>query len=231
MDGAPKFRLPSTPEADFVDGGAGGKVVLSYQFGKTGKNRIIEKEKYESYCPVLVFLPSSPLDFCESGDCMDDSCDAFVLYKQYPDGGSVWLMLGLEDTGTDYGDILAIATLLAERGHEVKVLHAVHYKDPLYHAVFGELIGTRYFRKCPDLLVDGDFVEYESYTTAPPKKAFRNMLHNGLSQSEMIILRHCNLTDGYMFQQIRGQHQNGVPVTRVWIFDGIDLRLIYNTEG
>ena len=77
---------------------------------------------------------------------MDDSCDAFVLYKQYPDGGSVWLMLGLEGTGTDYGDIPAIATLLAERGHEVKVLHAVHYKDPLYHAAFGELIG----RKVPD---------------------------------------------------------------------------------
>ena len=58
---------------------------------------------------------------------MDDSCEAFVLYKQYPNGGSVWLMLGLEDTSTDYDDILAIATLLAKRGHEVNVPHAVHY--------------------------------------------------------------------------------------------------------
>ena len=158
---------------------------------------------------------------------MDDSCDAFVLYKQYPDGGSVWLMLGLEGTGTDYGDIPAIATLLAERGHEVKVLHAVHYKDPLYHAAFGELIGTRYFRKCPDLLVDGDFVEYESYTTDQPKNAFRNMLHNGLEQSDRIILRFCSLTDGYMMRKVLSKRQEGVPVSSVWIFDGNNLRLLY----
>ena len=48
----------------------------------------------------------------------------------------------------------------AEQGHEVKVLRAFHYKDPLYREVYGELIGTRYYRKCPDLLVDGEFVEY-----------------------------------------------------------------------
>ena len=40
---------------------------------------------------------------------MDDSCDLFVLYKQYPSGGKIWLMLGLETTGSDYNDILAIA--------------------------------------------------------------------------------------------------------------------------
>ena len=62
-------------------------------------------------------------------------------------------------------------------------------------------------------------------------EAFRNMLHNGLSQSERIILRHCFLTDGYMSQQIRGQINNGVPVSCVWIFDGSEVRVLYNTEG
>ena len=116
-------------------------------------------------------------------------------------------------------------------GHEVKVLHAVHYKDTLYHRVFGELIGTRYYRKCPDLLVDGKYVEYESFVTNQPKKAFRNMLHKGLAQSDCIILRQCLLTDGYMLQQIHGQIQNGNPVMKVWIFNGKDIRLLYNTEG
>ena len=37
---------------------------------------------------------------------MDDSCELFVLYKQYPSGGKIWLMLGLETTGSDYDDIL-----------------------------------------------------------------------------------------------------------------------------
>ena len=162
---------------------------------------------------------------------MDDSCGLFVLYKQYPSGGKIWLMLGLETTGSDYDDILAIANCLAESGHEIKVLHAVHYKDPIYREVFGELIGTRYYRKCPDLLVDETFVEYESFKTAQPKKAFRNMLHNGLAQSDSVIIRQCNLTDEYMIQQIRGQIQDGMPVLSLWIFDGQRIRLLYNTEG
>ena len=99
---------------------------------------------------------------------MDESCDLFVLYKQFPSGGKIWLMLGLETTGSDYEDILAIANCLAESGHEVKVLHAVHYKDPVYREVFGELIGTKYYRKCPDLMVDGNYVEYESFHSDQP---------------------------------------------------------------
>ena len=39
---------------------------------------------------------------------MGDSCDLFVLHKQYPSGGKIWLMLGLDTAGSDYKDILAI---------------------------------------------------------------------------------------------------------------------------
>ena len=162
---------------------------------------------------------------------MDELSDIFVLYKQFSSGGSIWMMLGIDTSGSDYEEILIIANCLAEVGHEVKVLHAVHYKDNLYREVFGELVGTRYYRKCPDLLVDGNFFEYESYTTDQPKKAFRNMLHNGLAQSDHIILRQCNLTDGYMIQQIHGQIINGIPVSSVWLFNGREIRPIYNTEG
>jgi len=162
---------------------------------------------------------------------MDDSCELFVLYKKYPSGGTIWLMPGFDETGSDYEDILAVANCLAKCGHEVIVLHAVHYKDPLYRTVFGELIETRYYRKCPDLLVDGEFVEYESYNSDQPKNAFRNMLHNGLAQADSIIIRQCNLTDAYMIQQIRGQIRKGVPVLSVGIFDGKEIRPLYNTEG
>ena len=161
---------------------------------------------------------------------MRDSLNLFVLYKQYPNGGKVWLMLGMDSSESDYDDILAVAEYLAKNGHEVKVLHAVHYKDPIYREVFGELIGTKYYRKCPDLLVDGDFIEYESFKSDQPKNAFRNMLHNGLTQSDSVILRHCNLTDGYMLQQIQGKLNNGITVSSVWIYDGMVVRLLY-TDG
>lgn len=162
---------------------------------------------------------------------MDDSCDLFVLYKQYPSGGKIWLMLGLEPTGSDYNDILAIANCLAESGQEVKVLHAVHYKDPIYRRVYGELIGTKYYRKCPDLLVNGKFVEYESFTSDQPKNAFRNMLHNGLAQADSIILRDCKLANGYMLRTLLGYIQNGNPVSSVQIYDGAVVRTLYKTEG
>ena len=162
---------------------------------------------------------------------MVDSSDPFVLYKQYPGGGTIWLMMGLDDSGSDYNDIMNIAECLAERGHEVKVLHAVHYKDPLYREVYGELIGTRYYRKCPDLLVDGEFVEYESFKTTQPKNAFRNMLHGGLTQSDNIIIRQCGLSDGYMLRAIRGYINNGSSISTIQLFDGKNLRALYKTEG
>ena len=161
---------------------------------------------------------------------MENNCELFVLFKEYPRGGKIWLMLGLDNSSSDYDDLLAIAKCLAENGHDVKILHAVHYKDPLYQVVFGDLMGTKYYRKCPDLLVDDDFVEYESYTTDQPKRAFRNMIHNGMAQSDRVIIRHCNLTDGYMTQQIRGQIQNGAQVSCVWLFDGESIRILF-TEG
>ncbi len=162
---------------------------------------------------------------------MEDSGDVFVLYKQYPSGGTIWLMIGFDSSGSDYDDIMAIAECLAHNGHEVKVLRAVHYKDPLYRLVYGELIGTRYYRKCPDLLVDGEFVEYESYTTTQPKKAFRNMLHNGLEQSDSLIIRKCSLTDNYMIRQIQGYVQKGFSVSHIWVFDEKEAYSLYNTVG
>ena len=119
---------------------------------------------------------------------MVDSCDPFVLYKQYPSGGKIWLMKCLKATSPDYKDILSIALFLAKNAHEVKILHAVHYKDPLYRDVFGELIGTRYYRKCPDLLIDGLFYEYESYDRPFKSRKISHMLKRGADQACRIII-------------------------------------------
>ena len=119
---------------------------------------------------------------------MEDSFGVFVLYKLYPSGGKILKMKGLEGNGSDYKDIMAIAIFLAKKGHEVKVLHAVHYKDPLYRLVYGNLIGTRYFRKCPDLLVDGLFYEYESYERPFKSRKNSHMLKRGAEQADRIII-------------------------------------------
>lgn len=162
---------------------------------------------------------------------MDDCEELFVPVLEHDSGGKVLRMLNLDTSKSDYKDLLMVAKCFAARGHIARVLSPVHYKDPLYNKVFGGLTGTRYYRKCPDLLVDGDYVEYESYSTDQSRNAFRNMLHNGLSQSDRVVLRHCNLTDGYMRRVIYGRIRDGLSIEEIWTFDGDDIRPLYKTEG
>lgn len=162
---------------------------------------------------------------------MVDFEELFVPILEHGSGGRVFRMMNLDSSQSDYHDLLRIASRFAAAGHVVHLLSPVHYKDPLYVKVFGELIGSRYYRKCPDLLVDDEYVEYESFKTDDSRNAFRNMLHNGLAQSDRVVLRHCNLTEGYMRRMIYGKISKGIPVHAVWIWDGENLRLLYKTEG
>jgi len=163
---------------------------------------------------------------------MDDSCDLFVLYKQYPGGGTIWLMPGLGTSGSDYKDIMTIAKCLAMSGHEVKVLRAVHYKDPLYREVFGELIGTRYYRKCPDLLVDGEFFEYESFVRPWTKRKLANMLTNGLRQSDRIIIDNREGTSlRQIIRAVQSRLNVNATITEVLVFNGIEVIGIYKNTG
>ena len=162
---------------------------------------------------------------------MVDCEELFVPILEHESGGRVFQMLNLDSTKSDYNELLKVARRFASGGHTVHILSAVHYKDPLYIKVFGELMESRYYRKCPDLLVDGEFVEFESFKTDDSRNAFRNMLHNGLAQSDRVVLRHCNLTEGYMRRMIYSKISRGIPVEEVWIWDGEDLRLLYKTEG
>ena len=71
---------------------------------------------------------------------------------------------------------------------------------------------------------------YLPFQIAWQKVDMKYMLHNGLTQSNHVILRQCNLSDGYMLQQIQGKLKNGITVSNVWIYDGLGVRLLY-TEG
>ena len=114
-------------------------------------------------------------------------------------------------------------TLLEPNTAIVNYKYLFHYLKSLQDKIMALRIGSG--------LPNIQKKDLEKFPLLLPSLAFRNMLHNGLSQSERIILRHCFLTDGYMSQQIRGQINNGVPVSCVWIFDGSEVRVLYNTEG
>lgn len=112
----------------------------------------------------------------------------FFLYKHFSGEGAVYLMDGLDKTNTDFSDLISIACYFAKKGRTVLVLSAIHYKDSRYRLVYGPLIGTIYYRKCPDLLIDGEFYEYESYERPFKAKKISHMIKRGAEQSSRIII-------------------------------------------
>ena len=94
---------------------------------------------------------------------LNDMQELFTTAKTYSGGGSVQIMAGADKGKPDYKAILTIASLCAKEGRVVKILTSCHFKSEEYRKVFGALFGTKFERKCPDLLIDGRFYEYEGF--------------------------------------------------------------------
>lgn len=77
--------------------------------------------------------------------------------------GTVRIMDGLDLSKPDSTDLIHIAESFARMGCEVVILHPIHFKALEYATVYGPLLGTKFERKCPDLMINGKFYEYESY--------------------------------------------------------------------
>lgn len=96
-----------------------------------------------------------------------------------------------------------------------------------YSKYYKSLIGTKYEGKCPDLNVDGKWYEHEGFVSLNPKNAFRNMLNDGLAQSDRIIIDKPNLTKAFMKRGIYNRITNGAEIEEVWIRDGKHIYPLY----
>ena len=144
-------------------------------------------------------------------------------------------MAGLDKTNSDYNDLLSIACHFARNGKNVKVLAPIHYKDPRYHEIFGALIGTEYYRKCPDLLIDGEFYEYESYEAPFEIEKVERMVSRGAKQSSDIVIdvRESSVTKKVVnnkIQRLKGQKSFQSTINSVWIYDGETVGLVYKNK-
>ena len=152
----------------------------------------------------------------------------FHLFKNYEDAGEIWMVDGLDMSKPDIQDIVHIAECFARMGCTVMVPRPVHFKSELYSLCFGGLIGTKYERKCPDLIVNGEFYEYESYVRPWNKRKLANMLSDGLRQSDRIIIDN---RDGASFRQINrainARLNVNAHIAEVWIYDGDSILDIY----
>ena len=159
----------------------------------------------------------------------DFTTELFTKLKSFKGGGVVLLMNGVDTGKPDYKTILTLATLFAKDGHCVKILASCHFKSPEYQEVFGFLNGTKYERKCPDLLIDDKFYEYEGYERPWNIKKVSRMFTHGLKQSDRIIIDNTKgCSDRYLRRQIKDRQNIGMRITEVWVYEKGKTRLVFS---
>lgn len=143
--------------------------------------------------------------------------------------GTVTIHQLINRNDSDFQKLNEIATFFArEQGAEV-ILTPKMSRPPKfqYECVYSSLIGTKYEGKCPDLCINGIWYEHEGFTSSNPKNAFRNMLNDGLKQSNRLIIDKPNLTDAYMKRVIRQRIKDGQAIEEIWIKEDSEIRILY----
>jgi hypothetical protein len=157
----------------------------------------------------------------------------FSLHREFPGGGKIEIMEGYVEK-SDYKDLSAIAREWAIEGKVVRITTPLHYKDVKYSQVFGALKGTKYERKCPDLIVDGVFYEYESFLPPFKKDKTGNMLSNGLKQASHVIINNNKGASDRYIKRNRHERLNSKnfkqDVKEVWLYEKGKVRLLYKKQ-
>lgn len=143
--------------------------------------------------------------------------------------GTVTIHRLINREDSDFNKLNEIATFFAkEQGADV-ILTPKMSRPPKfqYECVYGSLIGTKYEGKCPDFCINGIWYEHEGFTSSNPKNAFRNMLNDGLKQSNRLIIDKPNLTDAYMKRVIRQRIKDGQAIEEIWIKEDSEIKILY----
>lgn len=150
--------------------------------------------------------------------------------KTFKNGGVLSEYSTIEKNKNDYKDLVNIGKEFAKKGNDVTLMPRVHIKDPMYKKLYGKLIGSKYERKCPDLLINEIFYEYESFERPWKKRKIGRMLSHGLEQSSYIIIdNNKGCSHRYLKKRIRDLKTS---VNEVWVYEKGETSLLYkNTEG
>ena len=138
-------------------------------------------------------------------------------------------MNGVDKSKPDYKIIFTLASLFAKEGKEVFLLTSCHFKSEEYKVVFGSLTGTKFERKCPDLLVDGKFYEYEGFEKPWNRRKIKNMLAHGLLQSNHIIIDNTmGASDRIIRKDIMARLKIVTTINELWLYEKGKKRLFFS---
>lgn len=127
----------------------------------------------------------------------------FEPKREYNNGGKILVHQLVNPEDTDYQKLIQIADFFARQGKQASLTPKMSRPPKfLYEDIYRSLIGTRFENKCPDLLIDGKWYEHEGFISDNPKRALKNMLNDGLKQSNRLIIDQPQLTDRYILHNI-----------------------------
>lgn len=238
-----KSKYPTTPHDEAV---ALGEAALQRDTkGMFRFNPGIEQKTVPDYNPYTI-KRCKDCDIASklaSGAIDNEVCAACQLVRQcyerrdesYQHGkGIVKISRLVNHDDSDFEKLKQVAEFFAKDGAEsVLTPKMSRHSKFKYECVYASLIGTKYEGKCPDLCIDGVWYEHEGFTSNNPKNAFRNMMRDGLLQSDRIIIDRPDLTERYMRRSIIGRVERGEDIQEVWLreSDG-SLTLLYKkTDG
>ena len=137
---------------------------------------------------------------------------------------SISKLINKEDS--DFDKLMQVAHKFAKEGADVRLTPKMTRPAKLdYDCVYGSLKGTKYYGKCPDMLIDGLWYEHEGFTS--PKNALRNMFNNGLKQSSRLIIDKPKESDAQIKRTIKHRISLGQSIDEVWVKDESGVRCLY----
>ena len=148
--------------------------------------------------------------------------------------GNITINHLVDRNDSDYNDIYRCANFFAAKGNEVTITPKISRRTKFrYDTYYGSLKGTKYYGKCPDLKVGDNWYELEGFTKNNPKRNFRNMMNNGLKQSDRLIIMEPKLTERYMKHCIEERIKIGQQINEIWLKDKEgNITLLYKkTDG
>jgi len=161
----------------------------------------------------------------------------FKLYKEFANGGKVYIHNLKNKKEHDFKLILSTALEFAKKGNLIKIATRLYYDkrgindSSGYKRVYGNLIGTKFEGKCPDLIVNENYYEVENYISPFTKDKVSRMLSHGLKQSSKVIINNTRgASDRYIRRLIYARLENNTKIDEVWLYEKGKLRLLYKTQ-
>lgn len=177
------------------------------------------------------FIPDNSMcEACELVHTCYEKQDVVIKHGK----GTIHINRMVNNQDSDYEKLISVAEFFAKDGAMVELTPKMSRPPKFkYECIYGDLIGTKYEGKCPDLKINGVWYEHEGFVTDNPKRAFSNMMSHGLKQASNLIIERPDLTERFMKRSMLERISHGATINEVWIreTDGTLTLLYKKTDG